>query len=52
MDTALVDVNKLNIDIPSSGNGEMAFVYNILAPDLLLFTSGISLAFGFLIYIF
>lgn len=52
MDTAPVDVSNLNTNILRSGEDEMAFVYNTLAPDLLLFTIGISIAFGLLIYIF
>jgi len=52
MDTALVGVSNLNTNIFKPGEAEMAFVYNTLAPDLLLFTVGISFSFGFLIYIF
>jgi hypothetical protein len=52
MDTTPDSVSKLNTSVIRSGEAEVAFVYNILAPDLLLFVSGISLAFGFLVYIF
>ena len=52
MDTTLVSVSYLNTNRFRSAEAEMNFVYNILAPDFLLFTIGISLAFGFLIYIF
>jgi hypothetical protein len=52
MDTTQDSVSNLNANIFRSGEAEMAFVYNILAPDLLLFASGISFAFGFLLYIF
>lgn len=50
MNTALNSVSNFNI--PKSCEAEMAFVYKTLAPDLLLFTLGLSLAFGFLVYIF
>ncbi len=31
---------------------ENAFAYNVLMPDVLLFTIGISTAFGLMLYIF
>jgi hypothetical protein len=49
MDMAL---NEVNINTNASETGEMAFAYNILFPDLLLFTIGLSLAFGLLIIAF
>lgn len=52
MDVVLDGVNKLNTNVYTSGQGEMAFFYNILVPDLLLFTIGISFSFASLIYIF
>jgi len=52
MDAELDGVNIMNTNVSTSGEGEMAFVYNILAPDLLLFTIGISFAFWLLVYIF
>jgi hypothetical protein len=52
MDAVLDSVNKMNTSAPISGEGEIAFFYNILVPDLLLFTIGISFSFGLLVYIF
>jgi hypothetical protein len=49
MVTALNVVNK---HTNASGTDEMAFAYNILFPDLLLLTIGLSLAFGLLIIVF
>lgn len=45
-------VSKLTANEFRPGEAEAMFVYNILAPDLLLFTIGLSLAFGFLVYLF
>jgi len=52
MDAVLDSVNKMNTSAPISGEVEIAFFYNILVPDLLLFTIGISFSFGLLVYIF
>ena len=52
MNTAPIGVNKLDKNEFRSGKGEIEFVYNILAPDLLLFTVAISFTFGLLAYIF
>lgn len=52
MDTALKDINEVITYKPSAGNTELAFVYNILMPDFLLFTVGLSIVFALLMAIF
>ena len=52
MTTALKGIYEVNACRYKPKDSELAFVYNILAPDLLLFICGISFAFGFLLYIF
>jgi len=53
MDTAHKEINKgITFKNESGGDSEMAFVCNILMPDFLLFTVGMSFAFALLIYIF
>ena len=52
MDTTLDSVSVLNTNEFRPGKDEMTFVYNILAPDFLLFTISLSLAFGILVYLF
>ncbi len=52
MNIALKKTNKENTFKSESGNSEMAFIYNIIMPDFLLFTVGISIAFALLIKIF
>ena len=52
MNTALKEINKGITFKNESGDSEMAFVYNIIMPDFLLFTVGISFAFALLMKIF
>ena len=52
MDAVLDSFNKMKTNVSTSGESEMVFFYNILVPDLLLFTIGISFSFGLLVYIF
>ena len=51
MDAVLDSVNKMNTSAPISGEVEIAFFYNILVPDLLVWTSCISCALGVLVEI-
>ena len=52
MDTALKKINKGITFKNESGDSELAFVYNVMMPDFLLFTVGISFAFALLMNIF
>ncbi len=52
MNIALKKTNKENTFKSESGNSEMAFIYNIIMPDFLLFTVSLSFAFGLLLSIF
>jgi len=52
MDTVLKEIKKGITFKNESGDSEMAFVYNIMVPDFLLFTVGISFAFALLLNIF
>ena len=45
MDTVLKGITFKN----ESGDSELAFVYNVMMPDFLLFIVGISFAFALLI---
>ena len=52
MDTAFKKINKGITFKNEPGDSEMAFVYNIMMPDFLLFVVGISFAFILLVKIF
>jgi len=52
MDTALKEINKGNTFRNELDDSEVAFVYNIMMPDFLLFAIGISFAFASLLNIF
>ena len=52
MDTVIKEFNKEITSKNESGNSELAFVYNIMMPDFLLFTVGMSFTFAFMMNIF
>ncbi len=52
MSTALKGIYKVNEYRYNSKDGEMAFVYNILMPDLFLFTISASIGFYLLMNLF
>ena len=52
MDTTLKGINEVIEHKYKQGDSELAFVYNIMMPDFLLFTVGMSFAFALLIKIF
>jgi len=52
MDTVLKEIKKGITFKNESGDSELAFVYNVMMPDFLLFIVGISFAFALLLNIF
>ena len=52
MDTTLKGINEVIGHKYKSGDSELAFIYNIMMPDFLLFTVGMSFAFALMMNIF
>lgn len=52
MDTVFKEFNKGITSKNESGNSELAFVYNIMMPDFLLFAVGMSFSFALMMNIF